>query len=84
MKIKTFNKEGRNTSLRLENISALILTGYGFYIIYDNKKLSKLVLFWEPEFENNLEKLPDVLFIDESEWGKLEQHIDDINIKTYQ
>lgn len=82
--IKIFNKKMRSTSLRFEKVSGFIFTGSGFYIIYEYKKLSKLVLFWEIDFKNNLERLPDVLFINDEEWGKLEKYIDDNNIKTYQ
>mgnify|MGYP006297748995 CR=1 FL=1 len=83
MKIQIFNKNNRNTSLRFEKISGFIFTGSGFYIIYKNKKLSKLVLFWEPEFEDNLERLHDVLLISDKEWNKLNTYIDNNNITTY-
>lgn len=84
MKITLFDKTKRKFSLRnFENITGFILTGNGFYAIYDNKRLSNHILFWDPIFELDLLNLPDVLLISEEEWNNLDNYIDDNNITIY-
>lgn len=84
MKITLFDKTKRKFSLRnFENITGFILTGNGFYAIYDNKRLSKYISFWDPMFELDLLHLPDILLISDEEWNKLKNHIDNNNITIY-
>ncbi len=84
MKITLFDKTKRKFSLRnFKNITGFILTGNGFYAIYNNKRLSQHILFWDPIFELDPLNLPDILLISDEEWEKLDSYIDENNISLY-